>query len=160
MQQAALTFNFQPARVAVLETSPFAFSVTRAMLSGFGFRQISMYLSASEAGEKLAAAPVDIVLCDPTPAPKKTLAMLAELRSPRYGEVSLAPFILITANASIDVIKAAKDNQVDFVIAKPFSPRVLLERIVWSAKQGHRRDATALPGSMISNNDGGDVELW
>jgi DNA-binding response OmpR family regulator len=157
---SALMFNFRAARVATLEENVFASKITRAMLSGFGFQHIAVYRSADEAAKKLLAAPVDILLCDPFPAYQKTFDFLTLLRTPAYGEVSLSPIIIMTAKVSIDMLKAAKQCQIDYVIAKPFSPRVLLDRIIWSASKGDRRNALTLPDSLTTSAGNGDVELW
>lgn len=153
------TFNFSAARVALLDASDFAASVTRNILTGFGFRQIVAYRSTEEAAEMLLRAPADILLCDPFPEVDKTFVLLSALRTPRYREFSMAPFVITTAQVSVDVIKAAKNCKADFVIAKPFSPRVLLDRLIFSAKKDGRRNALTLPDAMIAPS-GGAVDLW
>jgi DNA-binding response OmpR family regulator len=161
MPNAALKFNFRVARVGVLESSPFAATITRTMLSGFGFRDIANYQSPEMAAKKMLSDPIDILLCDPAPAHQKIFDLLSELRTPKYGEVSLSPIIIVSAKVNIDVVKAARQCKVDFVIAKPCSPRVLLDRIIWSASKKDRRNSLTLPSAMTSSAAAdGDVELW
>lgn len=160
MRVASERNDFSTARVAVLESSKFAFQLTRSMLAGFGFRQIIGFETATEAMEKLAILSVDLFLCDPHPSTDESFAALRTLRESRFGETAIAPMIIVTSNVGIDVMMAAKECQADFVIAKPFSPQVLLERIIWSAKRPERRDALTKPSVLISASGGNEVELW
>lgn len=50
-----------------------------------------------------------------------------------------------------DVAKAAKRGDVDCFFTKPFSPRTLLDRIVWSARRENRRNPLSLLDTYISS---------
>lgn len=160
MSADALIYNFRAARVAVLENSKFSFSIVRTMLAGFGFHEIKSYSSPEDAAEGLLFAPADIFLCDPFPAGRRTFDMLGSLREPRYGEVSMSPVLVVTANVNIDLVKSAQNSKVDFVVAKPFSARVLLDRIIWCARKDERRNSLTLPSVLVSGAEEGEVELW
>lgn len=157
---AAIKFNFEAARVAILDANKFSLRVSRTILAGFGFRQIVGFETPEEAGEKLQITAADLFLCDPFPAVEQTFALLRALRSPGYGETSMSPIIVTTARVGIDILKSAKECRVDFVVAKPFSPQVLLDRVIWSAKQPGRRNVLSQSNALISSTGKTEVELW
>lgn len=154
---SATKFNFSTVRVGALETSKFAFHMLRNILAGYGFRSIAAFDTPEEAVSKLVITPIDILFFDPMGRHHSVFAAIRSLREPRFGETSIAPFVAITAEVSLEVMKSARESGVDFVIAKPFSPTTLLERIMWAAKRPGRRDALA--ATSVSTT-AGSVELW
>lgn len=154
-------YNFALARAAIVDASTFGYRIARGVLASFGFRDVAGFSSARQAVAKLALMPVDLVLCDPFPSVDESYAMLQRLRDPRFGETSLAPIIIMTGKVSVDIVEGAKACQADFVIAKPYSPQTLLERIVWAANQIGRRESGALPQVQLASAESLDVvELW
>ncbi|MBY0564106.1 MAG: response regulator [Hyphomonadaceae bacterium] len=151
-------FNFSGVRVGVLESSKFAFHMLRNVLAGYGFRSIAAFDTPAEALSKLAIMPVDVFFIDPIGRHRAVFAAARTLREPRFGETSIAPFAVITTEVSLDVMKLARESGVDAVIAKPFSPNALLERILWAAKRPGRRDALA--PTALEPLAGGSVEVW
>lgn len=161
MRVEDVKFNFAMARVAIIDPSRFAYFMMRGVLSGFGFRDITGFESAQAAVARLVMAPADLVLCDPFPEVEATFALLRKLREPRFGETALAPILIVTGGVGIDIVQGAKACQADFVIAKPYSANILLERIIWAANKLSRQDSMARPFvEMSSNNDADVVELW
>ncbi len=154
-------FNFALARAAIVDASNFGYRIARDVLSSFGFRDITGFESANQAVAKLALMPVDLVLCDPFPKVEESYAMLRRLREPRFGETSLAPIIIMTGSVSIDIVEGAKACRADYVIAKPYSPQTLLERIIWAANHVGRRDAPTAPHVELATAESHEiVELW
>lgn len=154
-------FNFTHARAAIIDASRFSYSITRLMLSGFGFREITGYASVEAAVAKMAMAPADLVVCDPFPRLDESFALLQRLREPRFGETAMAPIIITTATVGADVVEGARTCQADFVVAKPFSAQTLLERIIWAANHLSRSDHYGNPPvALAAHANDQVVELW
>jgi DNA-binding response OmpR family regulator len=131
------------------------------MLRAFGFCRISRYAAVEEAREALRKTSADLLVCNPFPDMGKTFGLLQQLRTPSAGEISLSPFIVTTANVNVDLVKEAKRCDVDCIVTKPFSPRTLLDRIVWSAQRENRRNPLSLPDTYVTTSvHDADVELW
>lgn len=150
-------FNFSTVRVGALDSSKFAFHMLRNILAGYGFRNIAAFDTPEEAVAKLAITPIDLLFLDPIGRHQSVFQAVSTLREPRFGETSIAPFVAITAEVSLEVMKSARESGIDFVIAKPFSPVTLLERITWAAKRPGRRDV--LTATSVTST-AGSVELW
>ncbi len=154
-------FNFTHARAAIIDASRFSYSITRMMLMGFGFRDITGYASVEAAVAKMVFMPADLVVCDPYPQVDASFALLRRLREPRFGETALAPIIIATGSVGVDIVEGAKACQANYVVAKPFSAQTLLERILWSASQLSRQDHYGQPQVALASHAAEEVvELW
>ncbi len=155
----SVRLNFSTARVGIVDPSKFSLQITRSVVFGFGFREIFEYSSAPMALARLKMAPVDLVVCDPYPKVTENLQALAALRDPRYGDTAFAPIIVVTGSVSLELMQAARQAQVDCVLAKPFSAAALLERILWAAKRPGMRDAET-PQPVHAAVETGVIEIW
>jgi CheY-like chemotaxis protein len=150
--------NFASSRVGVMESSAFSLQIARSVLFGFGFRDIYEFDSAGAALARLKMLPVDLLICDPYPDIAGNLQALAQLRNPRYGETAHAPTMVVTGSVSLELMQAARQAQVDCVLAKPYSAAALLERILWAAKRPGLREVQ--PSRSVPIDDAGVIEIW
>lgn len=151
-------FNFSTTRVAVIDASKFSAQIVRGILYGFGFREILELSSAAMAVARLRMLPTDLIICDPYPDVRANLQALTQLRDPRYGETAFAPVVVVTGSVSLELMEAAREAQIDCVLAKPFSANALLERILWAAKRPSLRDTS--PSAVHANVESGVIEIW
>ena len=99
----------------------------RAMLEQFGFRDIVTVGSGLEAMRRMENEAFELAICDHHMAPITGLELLRELRQDeRWAHL---PFLLITADNDIAIVRAAAKAGVD-VLIKPIRPDVLFERLV------------------------------
>lgn len=99
----------------------------RTVLEQFGFRDIVTVGSGLEALRRLENESFELAICDHHMAPISGLELLTELRQDeRWAEL---PFLLITADNDIAIVRAAAKAGVD-VLIKPIRPDVLFERLV------------------------------
>lgn len=152
-------FEFSNVRVGVVDSSKFSFTVLRNVLTGFGFRQIASYDSPEEAVHKITITPIDLLFLDPVGRVDRSFEAIRKLRHPMHGETSIAPFLVMTADVDLHMLSVARDVGVDFVVTKPFSAAVLLDRIIWSAKRPGRRNVVTQT-SLLASKSSGAVEIW
>ncbi len=99
----------------------------RAMLEQFGFTDIVTLGSGLEAMRRLENESFELAICDHHMAPITGLELLSELRQDeRWAHL---PFLLITADNDIAIVRAAAKAGVD-VLIKPIRPDVLFERLI------------------------------
>ena len=127
-------FNFTGAVTMVIDDSPFALELTAQALLGFGIKVRHACSSAAEAIGVLRDHPVDLILVDCEMPGMSGYEFVRWLRRSGLEPNAFAPVIMTAAHVRRSKVSEARDCGANFLITKPFSAGVLLERIVWVAR--------------------------
>jgi CheY-like chemotaxis protein len=127
-------FNFAGAVTMVIDDSPFALELTTQAILGFGIKVRHACASASEAIAILRDHPVDLILVDCEMPGMSGYEFVRWLRRSGLEPNAFAPVIMTAAHVRRSKVAEARDCGANFLITKPFSAAVLLERIVWVAR--------------------------
>jgi CheY-like chemotaxis protein len=114
-------------RVLVVEDNRQARQMMKMVLGGMGIHQVYTAEDGRAALEFLDAAPelIDLIVCD-WKMPRMTgIELLQQVRSV-YADM---PFMMVTGNADLASVKAAKDSGVNAYIGKPYSPQQLEQKV-------------------------------
>ncbi|WP_395647570.1 PleD family two-component system response regulator [Terricaulis sp.] len=156
---AGPTFNFSNASVAMIDASPLSLEVMTSILSGYGFRKMYRCGDLVSGTDVLKTHSVDLVLLDPYGFEEEAFRLIRWFRSDRRGANVDVPVIITTAHTRIRMITSTRECGADYVIAKPFSTNVLLDRILWVAtREGRRGELTT--HTDVVNQSGSGLELW
>lgn len=155
----SLTFNFNKAQVLLIDSNPTSMSVLSQILTGFGFRKFVRCADISKLEAIVRTQTVDLILVDPFGFGQPIYDWIFWLRHEQLGANSAALTLIVTAHACLEEVRAAKDCGADYVVAKPFSPGVLLDRILWAARHDNRGGFMAEHQALVSTQGSG-VELW
>jgi len=123
-------FNFAGAVTMVIDDSPFALELTAQAVLGFGIK----VRHAAEAIAVLRDHPVDLILVDCEMPGMSGYEFVRWLRRSGLEPNAFAPVIMTAAHVRRSKVSEARDCGANFLITKPFSASVLLERIVWVAR--------------------------
>ena len=127
-------FNFAGAVTMVIDDSPFALELTAQAVLGFGIKVRHACSSAAEAIAVLRDHPVDLILVDREMPGMSGYEFVRWLRRSGLEPNAFAPVIMTAAHVRRSKVSEARDCGANFLITKPFSAGVLLERIVWVAR--------------------------
>jgi CheY-like chemotaxis protein len=127
-------FNFAGAVTMVIDDSPFALELTTQAILGFGIKVRHACGSAAEASAVLRDHPVDLILVDCEMPGMSGYEFVRWLRRSGLEPNAFAPVIMTAAHVRRSKVAEARDCGANFLITKPFSAGVLLERIVWVAR--------------------------
>ena len=127
-------FNFNGAMTMVIDDSPFALELTAQAVLGFGIKVRHSCSSAAEAIAVLRDHPVDLILVDCEMPGMSGYEFVRWLRRSGLEPNAFAPVIMTAAHVRRSKVSEARDCGANFLITKPFSASVLLERIVWVAR--------------------------
>ena len=127
-------FNFAGAVTMVIDDSPFALELTAQAVLGFGIKVRHACSSAAEAIGVLRDHPVDLILVDCEMPGMSGYEFVRWLRRSGLEPNAFAPVIMTAAHVRRSKVSEARDCGANFLITKPFSAGVLLERIVWVAR--------------------------
>ncbi len=155
----AVKFNFSKAQVLLVDGNSTSLSVLCQILSGFGFRRFIRCADVSKLEAIVRTQTVDLILIDPFGFGPTIYDWVYWLRHEQLGENSAVPVLFTCAHSSLDEIRRTKDCGADYVVAKPFSPAVLLERILWTARREGRGGFMTEHQALVTSH-GSEMELW
>lgn len=106
-------------------------AMTRTMLKGtlknLGYDQVISAEDGADALDRLSRDPFDLIICDWNMPVIKGIDVLRRVRADE--RTKKIPFIMLTAEANIECVKAAVAAGVTDYIAKPFTSEVLAKKV-------------------------------
>lgn len=124
-------FNLTDAVVMVADESPFSMEVTIQALQGFGVRVKYAVRTAAEAIEILKLHAIDLLLVD---CEMDGHQLVRWLRRSGLEPNACVPVIMTASHVRQSRVADVRDCGANFLVTKPFSPAVVLERIIWVAR--------------------------
>jgi CheY-like chemotaxis protein len=126
--------NLERASVLVLDVNATSMEITTQILAGFGAKNIQRCESDQAAARIASHIPLDLVIVDASSTALASCDFVRWLRRDPDGRNQFAPVLVITANTQLLRINTARDAGANFVVAKPLTPAMLLQRIQWLAR--------------------------
>jgi CheY-like chemotaxis protein len=125
--------NLAKATVVVLDGSQHSLDVTCQILKGFGVGAVQRFDSIVEADKYLQLKPADLVVADPAVEEGAGYDFIKTLRR-GGGANAFVPIVLISGHVKKTDVAKGRDVGANFVVAKPLSASVLLQRILWVSR--------------------------
>jgi CheY-like chemotaxis protein len=132
--QPSQHINLDKARALVVDDNQQSLDILVGVLTSFGLRNIVRKATAEEARDELTYHPVDLILTNAQLPGMDGYDLVRWLRRDTDDANRMTPAIIITAHTRRDHVEKARDCGANFIITKPLSPAVMLERILWVAK--------------------------
>ena len=121
--------NLSDVRVLVVDDNERMRELLGTLLAAFGIRFVHGCASGEEALRDIRQAVPDLLLCDWEMKPMNGLELVRELRRAANQPFCQVPVVMVTAHAEAERLHAAQSVGVSRFVIKPFTPRILLERI-------------------------------
>lgn len=129
-------FNLAGASVLLVENSHQGMGVLSQVFMGFGVADTLRAYSAEEAMEAARKRMLDLVVAETSlPGEADGYDLVRELRRAKGNPNAFTPVILISGHTPFAKVRKARDCGANFVVLKPLTPRVLLERILWISRE-------------------------
>jgi DNA-binding response OmpR family regulator len=125
--------NLGNARILLVYDNPRSMDILSGILLGFGARMIHRAPSIGDAQNMLRSRPFELVIADCDVAGSDGFDLVHWLRRSELEDNAFTPVILVTGHTQLTKVKKARDSGASFIVAKPVTPSVLLERILWVA---------------------------
>jgi DNA-binding response OmpR family regulator len=103
-------------------------------ISGFGVRNIIKCQSAKDARDVIRKTTLDFVITDAQMPEESGYDLLRWIRREASEPNKFVPAIICTGHTRLSHVLQARDCGAHFIVAKPITPKVLLERIFWVAR--------------------------
>lgn len=126
--------NLEKAKVLLL-AEQHAMELLVRVFRGFGVHQPLRCADMREAMEVCRGTDLDLVVCDGGLPGGETFDFIFALRRSSLEPNRYAPVMVIQGHTPMDQIQQARDCGANFVVAKPLTPKLLLERILWIAAE-------------------------
>lgn len=149
-----IRINLERSRLLLVDDNPQALAVESAMFRGFGVHRQFKASSAGEAMAIVSGREVDLIVMDCAMPDMDGYDFVRWLRTDSPGDAAYIPVILLTGHAARQVVEKSRDCGANFVVSKPFTPQVLLQRVYWVAKDERafvRSEAYAGPDRRVRN---------
>lgn len=119
--------NIPDLRVLVVDDNVVVRKLIEAQLGALGFKLIDSAGNSSEAQDKIAAAPYDIVFIDWNMPGKSGYALMQEYREDRKNDH--IAFVMVTAESQERYAREAQKAGATLYITKPITPATFKEKI-------------------------------
>jgi DNA-binding response OmpR family regulator len=129
-------FNLSKTVVLVFDPTPLGLAIVSQILSGFGARKIHRCGTIDEAKQVVADFEVDLMIIDAMAESGEGYEFVRWLRANVPEPNRHTPVLLTAAHTKVSDVANARDCGSHFIVAKPLAPIVVLERIIWIAKEG------------------------
>jgi DNA-binding response OmpR family regulator len=127
--------NLTKAGVLLLNGVQLELDILGQVFMGFGVNSIRKCLEIGEADLALNQHVFDLVVVDSGLPDDGSFQFVSRIRENELGGNRFVPILLICGHTSSATIAKARDSGANFVVAKPITPKVLFDRIVWLARE-------------------------
>ena len=127
-------FNLEKVRCVVVDDNPMSLDILASVCTGFGLRNFAKCESADEAKMTLNKGDWDMVLTDAQMPEMTGYDLVNWIRREAPEANRFIPVVIVTGHTRFSHVVQARDCGAHFIVAKPVTPRVLLERIAWVAR--------------------------
>ena len=127
-------FNLKSATIMLVETPGVNMDILSQILMGFGAKAMHRCDSAVEARAAIGRTEMDLMLISPFLADECGYELVQWIRRDAPDPNKFAPIIMVSPHTEQSKVARARDCGAHFLVAKPLTPAVILERILWVAR--------------------------
>lgn len=141
---ASNLINLRSASILLIDSNEQGLSILTQAVKGFGAKWMLRAQTFNEAKDIAEKSTVDLVICEGAFSGDEGPDGFDFVRWLRRSELdpnAFTPVIITCGHTSQANVERARDCGANFILAKPIVPQVLLERILWIA-----RDERAIVG--------------
>lgn len=133
--QPSSRINLEKATVLVLDDNGASLDILSQVVSGFGVKQLFRAETVADAQAQVKVKTFDLIISDVQMPEIDGIEFINWLRREAPETNRYVPVILVTGHTRTSDIFRTRDAGANFTVAKPITPKVLLERIFWVARE-------------------------
>ena len=127
--------NLQRTSILLADADMMGQSIVVQMLIGFGARAVARCDDVLEVRRQLANQPYDLIITDPAGFGPDGYDLISWIRRELAPPNRHAPVLVVTGHTESSRIGQLRDCGANFVVSRPLSATVLLERILWMSRE-------------------------
>lgn len=127
--------NLEKIDFLLIDPNSFFLDILAQVVGGFGVRSITRCTTVADAKVVLAERVIDFILTDANMPDESGYDFIEWVRRHAIEANRFVPAIIVTGHTRISQVARARDCGAHFIIAKPITPKVILERIFWVGRE-------------------------
>jgi CheY-like chemotaxis protein len=127
--------NLEKIKFMIVDDNSQSLEIIASAISGFGVHNIVRCDSAKEARRVVNITTLDFVVTDAEMPEESGYDLVHWIRREGPDTNRFVPIVVVTGHTREDQVKQARDCGAHFLVTKPVTPKVLLERIFWVARE-------------------------
>ena len=127
--------NLERASILLLDGSALGMSILAQIFSGFGARSLHKCWTVAEAKKLLTENEIDLVVLNDDVSGEPGFEVIRWLRRLDKNPNSFASTILVSGHIKRAAVQRTRDCGANFLVSKPLSARIMLERVMWVARE-------------------------
>lgn len=108
--------------------------LVKGMLQGFGAKRVEMATNGNIVLGRTRSELVDLLICDCYLPGMDGFDLVRTIRHEENNPNRFTPIIVLTSHTQTHNVERARDCGANLVLAKPVSPKLLYERLLWVAE--------------------------
>jgi response regulator RpfG family c-di-GMP phosphodiesterase len=127
--------NLEKIDFLLIDPNHYFLDIMAQVITGFGARNITRCTTADQARTVLAERVIDFILTDANMPDESGYDFIEWVRRNASEANRFVPAIIVTGHTRISQVARARDCGAHFIVAKPITPKVILERIFWVGRE-------------------------
>jgi DNA-binding response OmpR family regulator len=134
LEKMQARINLERATALVLDGNQESRGLLGQILNGFGVRRLHRCATAREAEQAVASDEIDLAFVDASLQDQSGFDWVQWFRREAPEPNRFVPVLMLAGHTAMSRVEKARDCGANFIVAKPISPPVLLDRILWVAR--------------------------
>ena len=130
-----MRINLETSTILLIDANAMTLEIMSSVFYGFGAKDRIKCTNLEEAKHIMVASRIDLILLDSGFPDEGAFNFMHWLRRKAPDPACYAPTILITGQSTRSLVRKARDSGAHFVVAKPITIGVLLNRLAWIAHE-------------------------
>lgn len=127
--------NMEKVAALTVDGNALGADILRQVLTGFGVRKLIRAATGAEAQKVVQEHEVNLIVCSDELPDMTGYDFVRWLRRSKIEGNAFVPLIIVSGHTRRSMVNQARDSGANFVLAKPVSTKVLLERVVWISRE-------------------------
>lgn len=128
------SMNLSGLRFLVAEGNPYFQSILHGILHALGAQHIAVTGTGEDALARSRSEITDLLICDGSLPQGDGFEVVRRIRNDNHNPNRHTPVIVLTSHAQVQTVQKARDCGANFVLAKPLSPKMIYDRLMWIAE--------------------------
>jgi DNA-binding response OmpR family regulator len=126
--------NLERVSILLLDDAPEGLDIMNQVFTGFGARNLNRANSVDHARQHVLSNEVDLIVANDELGGANAYDFVSWLRRMEGSINIFTPVIIISGHTRRTNVGKARDCGANFMVAKPISPQVMLERVIWVSR--------------------------
>lgn len=127
--------NLGQVSVVLVDGNDLGMQILKQIFAGLGVRNPHCFNNATDVLEFARHNEINLIVANDILPDMTGYEMVRRLRRAQLEPNSFSPVVITRGHTKKSQVKAARDCGANFVVAKPMSPQVMLERVVWVSQE-------------------------